>query len=443
MLRIIDDRKAAADAVAKSEALYRLLAENASDVISRCGPDGVLTYVSPSAKRVLGYEPEDLIGTQAFRLINPDEGAWVTAYFTAAIQSGATGPLKPFEYQVLTKSGELIWIEASPSIVRDPVTGRLLELQDTMRDISARKAMEAELRREHAEAESAAVAKADFLANISHELRTPLTGIIGFSSLLEGVEGLPPAARTFVQRISSSSRALLGLVSDVLDFSKMDAGQVVLDPQRVDPQLLLNEAIDVVSAQAEAKSLVVRLEIEGGLPGHVRVDGQRLRQIVLNLLSNAVKFTSQGEIVVRARHAEDRGGLLTVSVRDTGVGIAEDRAEHLFERFTQADSSVSRRHGGTGLGLSICRALVELRGGTIGVRSVVGQGAEFTFEVLAPLARAAAATSPPPATAGGSAAPRILIVDDVALNRELIMSMLSRVELETFEADRDGLAWGV
>ena len=447
-LRNVDDRVRAELELAASEAQFRLLAENASDVISRCGPDGVLTYISPSVKRVLGYEPEELIGTKAFRLINPDEGAWVTEHLTAAIRAGATGPLDPFEYRAITKSGETIWIEAGPSVVRDAVTGRVLELQDCMRDITARKVMEAELRRKHAEAEAAAVAKAEFLANISHELRTPLTGIIGFSALLDSVEDLPETARTFVQRISTSSRALLGLVSDILDYAKMDAGQVILDPQSVDPEALLQEAIEVVGAQAQAKALRLRLrlEVDGRLPPRVNLDGQRLRQIVLNLLSNAIKFTGSGEIVVRAGYARRRGGVLSVSVTDTGTGIPEGRIEHLFERFTQADSSVSRRHGGTGLGLSICKALVELMGGTIWVQSVEGQGSTFAFEVLAPVVRQTAEgeETPEKAEAPLAAAPdapapagvsRVLIVDDVALNRELIKTVLSVLEIEVAEAE--------
>lgn len=444
VLRDVTDRKASDDAILASEANFRLLAENASDVIARCDRKGFLTYISPSSKRVFGYEPAEVIGTQMFKLINPDDGAWVSAWLEEAIRKGVSGPLPPREYQVRTKSGEMIWVEASPSIVRDPATGRLLELQDTLRDITARKAMEEELRRKHAEAEAAAVAKSEFLANISHELRTPLTGIIGFSSLLEGVEGLPATARTFVQRINSSSRALLGLVSDVLDFSRMDAGQMALDPRPANLEVLLREAIEVVDAQAQAKSLVVRLDVESPLPAAVNLDAKRLRQVVLNLLSNALKFTERGEIVVRARHVRKRGGLLTVSVSDTGVGIPEGRAEHLFERFTQADDTVSRRYGGTGLGLSICRAIVELMGGTIRVESIEGEGTTFTFDVLAPPARAAAAasemTARSPATAEFvSGAPRILIVDDVALNRELIKTILSAVnEMDITEA-ADGL----
>lgn len=447
-MRDVSDRTAAEQELAASEANFRLLAENASDVIARCDRKGILTYISPSSKRVFGYEPAEVIGTAMFKLINPDDGAWVSQWLGEAIRNGVTGPLPPQEYQVRKKSGELIWVEASPSIIRDPATGRLLELQDTLRDISARKAMEEELRRKHAEAEAAAIAKADFLANVSHELRTPLTGIIGFSSLLEGVDGLPPTARTFVQRISSSSRALLGLVSDVLDFSRMDAGQMVLDPRPADLEATLREAIEVVDAQAQAKSLAVRLEIEGRLPRSVMLDSKRFRQVVLNLLSNALKFTDRGEVVVRARYVRRRGGVLAVSVSDTGVGIPEGRAEHLFERFTQADDTVSRRYGGTGLGLSICRAIVELMGGTIHATSVEGQGATFSFDVLAPPARpleaAADRSKAPPATARaeaapGGGAPKVLIVDDVALNRELIKTILTSVsDMDIAEAE-DGL----
>ena len=438
-LRDVTDRRAAERELIASEAKFRLLAENTADVVARCRPDGTLTYVSPSVKQVYGYDPEEVIGTQAFRLIHPDDGEAVAERMRELIGSGASGPQARLEYRAITKAGREIWIEASPVIVRDLATGRIIELQDCARDITERRAMEDELRRKRAEAEAANVAKSDFLANMSHEIRTPLTSIIGFSGLLEDIGDLPPQAARFVNRITNSGKALLTLVNDILDYSKIDAGQVELNAEPIDPGRFATETIDLVDGQAQLKGLGVRVELEDALPAVVQIDSSRLRQVLMNLLSNAIKFTERGEVVVTVGYSDDGPGMLKVSVKDTGVGISRDRFGLLFKRFSQIDNSISRRYGGTGLGLAICKRIVELMGGQICVESQEDVGSTFFFEVQAPRVDIFCGNIIPETGNRGDAAPsgdpmRVLVVDDVPMNRELIRAMLSSLDLAILEA---------
>ena len=383
-LRDVTERHAAEEAMAASEAKYRLLAENATDMIASCDLDGRLTYVSPSARRVLGYEPEELIGANSFVFIHPDDHPEVTARMQAFIRARTPGAQARIEYRAISKTGDVVWIEANPSLVFDPATGRVIALQDFSRDITERKTLEQALARKQAEAEVAVLAKTEFLANMSHEIRTPLTGILGFSGLLESVEGLPAKAEKFVRRIVTASQALLVLVNDVLDYSRIEAGQVMLDPQPFDPARFIDEGLELVAEQAGAKGLSLTRRIDGALPSLVVADGARARQVLLNLLSNAIKFTNKGSVTVTAGYLAQDGGCLRVAVEDTGMGIAADSLDRLFQRFSQLDSSTSREYGGAGLGLAICRNLTELMGGAVGVDSHEGAGSTFWFVIPAP-----------------------------------------------------------
>jgi signal transduction histidine kinase/AmiR/NasT family two-component response regulator len=283
-------------------------------------------------------------------------------------------------------------------------------------------------------AEDAAEAKSDFLANMSHEIRTPLTGIIGFSELLNRMTDLPPAATAHVGRIAASGQALLAVVNDILDFSKLETGHVELDPQPFTVDAFFEDTLAMVATQAAAKRLAISLAFEGDIPRVLNADGPRLRQVVLNLLGNAIKFTAQGSVEVTVAH-EAATNRLCVAVCDTGCGVPAEKLGRLFQRFSQADSSVTRNHGGTGLGLSICKALVKLMGGEISVASVVGAGSSFTFWVLAPPAalqeteQVASVRLDP---AGRSS--RILVVDDLDLNRDLVRTLLEAAGYSVEEA---------
>jgi CheY-like chemotaxis protein len=259
---------------------------------------------------------------------------------------------------------------------------------------------------------------------MSHEIRTPLTGIIGFTGLLDAIPTLPDAAKAHIRRIVASGEALLAVVNDILDFSKLEAGQVELDVQPFDVRVFFEDALSMWATQAAAKKLDLRLRIDERTPAVLCADSARLGQIVGNLLSNAIKFTDQGEIGVGVSFNEPRG--LRVAVTDTGSGIAADKLDRLFQRFSQIDGSVSRRHGGTGLGLSICKSLVELMGGEIRVDSTAGQGSTFEFRVEAVPGRLRGRNlSEAQAVAASDARPaHVLVVDDLAVNRVLVRAIL-------------------
>ncbi len=239
------------------------------------------------------------------------------------------------------------------------------------------KVMEEKLR-----ADAASEAKGRFLATMSHEIRTPLNGVIGLSRLLEGM-ALPSEAMEMVQMIRSSGDALLRVINDVLDFSKVEAGRLELEVVPFRLGGLLEESIGIFRATAAEKNLQLVCHLAPGLPAWVAGDQTRLQQVILNLISNALKFTSAGEVALSAEvnGEDDASYCIAIEVRDSGIGITADQQERLFASFSQADASISRRYGGTGLGLAISKRLVELMGGSIGVESTPGEGASFQFTV--------------------------------------------------------------
>ncbi|QUD85986.1 PAS domain S-box protein [Phenylobacterium montanum] len=433
VVRDVTAQKAADDAIHRSEQRYRLLAENATDIIAQMDATGAITFITPACEAVLGYAQDEMIGQRPMEIMHPDDKPRIQAIMERLIAAGPDTEPLTLQYRVQRKDGRWIWIEGQPTVMFN-ARGKLIGSQDVVRDITDRKETEFELARAREAAEAAAVAKSDFLANMSHEIRTPLTAIIGFSGLLQDVDGLPGDAQLYVKRIVNGGQSLLTVVNDILDFSKLEAGQVELDPQPFDPAGFAEGALALVEAQAASKGLKTRLRLDPDLPAGLLADSSRLRQVLLNLLTNAIKFTDRGEVSIAAGYEADR---FSLAVSDTGSGIPEDKRDRLFERFSQADSSVSRRHGGTGLGLAICRNLVELMGGEIEVESQEGRGSTFRFWIpaaVAALPSAAPRAAPQPETDAPAAA-RILVVDDLAENRELARALLEALGHEVDEAD--------
>jgi len=372
----------------QSRRRYQLLADHVKDVIARSNVKGELFDLSPSVEGLTGFTPTELLGRSMIPDVHPDDVASFRAAYLEVIR-GARPAGQSLRYRLRHKDGRWIWVEANPSLVRDG-EGRP-EFIDVLRDVTEQVAMEGELVAARDAANAAAQAKSDFLANMSHELRTPLTAVIGFAGLLGARTDLEPGPRRFVEKIRSASQALLATINDVLDFSKLEAGQVEIHPEPVDAGRLVEGVAGVLEQQARAKNVALTVKIGAGVPGELLLDPDRVRQVLMNLVGNAVKFTEAGSISVLADYDAETGAF-GVRVTDTGAGLTEEQQQQLFKRFSQVDGSSTRRHGGTGLGLAICKGLVEAMGGRIGVESTPGEGATFWFVLPAkPLAYATAA----------------------------------------------------
>ncbi len=415
---------------AASEAKYRLLAENATDIILQYDLNGKIVFASPSVRQ-LGYEPKDVIGFQMGDFAHPDEKQRIGDARTR-ILAGESGE-KRAELRAQRADGKWLWFETNPAIIHDE-TGRIIGAVTALRDVTAQRSLKEQLHQKRAEAETSAIAKSDFLANMSHEIRTALTGMLGFAGLLEGLQDLSPTARKYADRIVTSGESLLAVVNDILDFSKLDADRVELDPHPFDPQALLAETLELFSVEAVRKGLELKTEIEGRLPSAVYADGTRVRQVLSNLLSNAIKFTETGGLTVTAHYEAKGGGQLRLAVHDTGSGIPADSLQRLFLRFSQFDGSTTRHHGGTGLGLAISKRLTEMMGGEIGVESTEGKGSTFWFTIEAAPAELPSRADAAEIQGLSGTSARILVVDDVAINRELIRSLLSPFGYDLKEA---------
>jgi signal transduction histidine kinase/CheY-like chemotaxis protein len=310
--------------------------------------------------------------------------------------------------------------------------GLALAQQDRLKRLLLRR--EQLTRAARSRALAATEAKTEFLATMSHEIRTPLNSVLGFAQLLAAREDLPPDARRQVNLIDTAGTALLTVVNDILDFSRVEAGQIDLLPQPTSAAGLMRDTVAIMAPEARAKGLTLDLEIIDRVDLLHDLDADRLRQVLINLLNNAVKFTEEGRIdarlVVEPGDVEDR---LRFEIIDTGVGIELDKQALLFQRFSQADSSMSRLHGGAGLGLAICRALVDVMGGKIGVDSVPGRGSCFWVELSAPTAEEVAVPERPKTSTPGAA--KILIVDDHPINLEIGAALLTLVGCEVDVAE--------
>uniref|UniRef100_UPI0040565BF8 ATP-binding protein n=1 Tax=Candidatus Electronema sp. TaxID=2698783 RepID=UPI0040565BF8 len=311
--------------------------------------------------------------------------------------------------------------------------GRRKALVVIGRDVTEQRRMERQLVEARKEAEAASQAKSQFLANMSHEIRTPMNAVIGMARLAIATP-LTPRQRNYLEKISSSAELLLGIINDILDFSKIEAGK--MDIERVD--FSLRETLDslrgVLGFKAAEKGLELVIETERGLPDSFRGDPLRLSQVLINLGNNAVKFTQQGRVLIRIELADLTGSkaALHFSVADTGIGMTPEQQRNLFQVFSQADSSITRRYGGTGLGLSISKRLVELMGGVIGVESVHGHGSIFSFVLPLELGKTAAPESLPEQNADAEQLRglKALLAEDNEINQEVTIALLRRRGIE-------------
>ncbi|MCR5873584.1 ATP-binding protein [Phenylobacterium sp. J426] len=371
----------------ESRRRYQLLADHVKDVIARSNVKGEIFYISPSIQALTGFAPDELLGRSMIPDVHPDDVAAFRDAYGEVIRGVRAAGL-PVRYRVRHKDGRWIWVEANPSMVRDGAGQP--EFIDVLRDVTEQVALEAELTRARDAADKAAQAQSDFLANMSHELRTPLTAVIGYAGILGARHELAPEPKRFVDKIRSASQALLATINDVLDFSKLEAGQVEIRPRPVEVAGVVEGVINVLEEQARARNLALIARAGMRTPERLMLDPDRLRQVLMNLVGNAVKFTDAGSVSVFADY-DHEAQALCVRVVDTGGGLDSAQQRQLFRRFSQVDSTPTRRHGGTGLGLAICKGLVEAMGGRIGVESAPGAGTTFWFVVPGPPAALATA----------------------------------------------------
>ncbi|KQQ47440.1 transcriptional regulator [Duganella sp. Leaf126] len=422
----ISDRRAIMQALRASEQQFRSLIRNIPGISFRSSMayDMPPVFVSDGIERLAGFPASDFVGPQRARtlgtLVLPDDRAYVEA---AISRSVAQLTAYQVEYRIRHADGSIRSMWEHGAATRDEDDAATVWIDGVILDISERRRMEEELRQAKETAEQAAAARASFLANMSHEIRTPMNAILGFTDVLLDTE-LDPAQRRHLGTVRKEGRALLRLLNEVLDTAKLDKGAVELEPVDYSLLALIDELASTFGSNARAKGLTIDVEYDPSLPVWLHGDELRMRQILGNLLDNAIKFTSAGKVTLRAGA---RHGQLQIAVQDTGIGIAPERQAAIFDPFTQADASMTRRFGGTGLGTTISRQLVTLMGGTITVTSVAGEGATFT--VLLPLEPAHTRDGAGrEAERSDYALPplRILAVDDVPQNLELLTLMLTR-----------------
>jgi PAS domain S-box-containing protein len=403
-------------ALRAGEEHYKHLVQYGSDIAFILRADGVFSFASPAVEHVLGWRPDEIEGHPALEFIHPDEAATVAARI-AAFTEDAPGSRPPRVMHFMARDGSFRWIEVTGNnMTSDPRVGGFVL---NVRDMTEWKAAQVEVAEARDRALDAARAKTAFLAMMSHEIRTPMNAIIGMTGLLLDTP-LTHEQREFAEIVRSSGDSLLNLINDILDFSKVEAGKIDLEQIDFDLRHAVEDIGDSMAEPAAAHGLELLCEVDDRLPAGLRGDPGRLRQILTNLTANAIKFTDEGEVIVRAllsRRTPD-GVLVRFEVTDTGPGIAPDVQQKLFDAFTQADSSTTRRFGGTGLGLAISRRLAELMGGEIGVTSELGNGSTFWFTV--PFAEQSAQASKPWQVAAELRATRLLIVAAGATNRAIL-----------------------
>lgn len=413
----------AREAIAQLEGLGAIV-NSSADAIIGITPHGVITSWNQGAERLYGYGADEVTGRDVQFLI-PDHLRRSEEALLADVRE--RGVARSFEAERLRKDGTTVAVSVTVSPIRAE-DGGVRGMAKIVRDVTGQRLAAAELLAAREAALEASRLKSEFLATMSHEIRTPMNGVIGLTALLLETP-LDETQRRYAEGVRGAGEVLLALINDILDLSKLEAGKVDLDIAAFDPRLLVEEVAGLLSEPARAKGLELIAYCGPEVPDRLSGDAGRIRQILLNLASNAVKFTPAGEVAIRV-HLVDRhpgGAAVRFEVHDTGIGIEPEDHRRLFESFSQADSSTTRRYGGTGLGLAISRRLTEVMGGVIGLTSAPGAGSIFWFVLPLPSAVASGGI-----WTGEEAAPspdlltglRVLVVDDNETNRLVLEAQL-------------------
>ncbi|MCF3650369.1 response regulator [Synoicihabitans lomoniglobus] len=439
-LQDINERKAAEAALRESQAAARklsLVAARTDNLVMISAPNGTIEWVNESFTRVMEYDLAEIRGrTPDTFLSGPDTHPRTLRRIRAALAKGVGVTTDLVNY---SKSGRKFHVHLEVQPVRNE-HGQLETFIAILADITTRVETETALRRAKADADNASRAKSEFLASMSHEIRTPMNGVIGMTSLLMDTR-LDPEQRDFVNTIRTSGEALLTIINDILDFSKIESGKMELEHLPFDLPTTIEEALDLFAMQASGKHLDLAYHVADDVPAWVMGDITRLRQILVNLVNNAVKFTASGSITILVRRklmplqtTDDNQVLLEFTVRDSGIGIPQERIDRLFKPFSQVDSSTTRKFGGTGLGLAICHRLTQLMGGGIHVESTLGEGSRFIFTMRTAAAHPLNAEPLPPVPKS-LVAGTVLGVEDNDVGQRRLQSFFKQWKLDYAGAD--------
>jgi len=424
-VRDITKRKQAAEDLRRSEERSREILDHLEDAYSEVDLHGKYVFVNDAYCRLFNRTREQVVGHSYKDFFERDRSGALRDAYQTVYKTGQ--PMKSFEHEF--KAGR--FNELSIWLKRDK-KGQPIGFASSIRDCTPRKLHERELAEAKQAAEAANKAKSAFLANMSHEIRTPMNGILGMTELALSTD-LTPEQNEFLGMVKSSAESLLVILNDILDYSKIEADKMVLDPAPFNLSEMVGDAMKSMAVTAHKKGLELAVDIGPEVPQELLGDAIRLRQVLLNLVGNSIKFSKSGEIEVRVnvQEIQQQQAVLVFSVRDTGIGIAPETQARLFEPFEQADSSTTRHYGGTGLGLAISKRIVHLMEGTIWVESVPGAGSTFYFTARL---QVAAARPSQPALADLQGLP-VLIIDDNATNRRILHEMAKHWGMLPDDAD--------
>ena len=431
-------RAKAEDEVRRSEQRFRTLSQHAPVGIFQTDAEGRCTYVNDRWCEITGRSFEFARGDRWQQSIHPEDRAGVVEHWRGLVAGGAR---KALRFRFERPTGEARWVFGAATLLQDG-NDQPAGFLGTVWDVTDQRSVENELLRVRDEALNSARLKSEFLANMSHEIRTPMNGVLGMLDLLLDSE-LTPEQRESAELAHRSGTSLLALLNDILDFSKIEAGKLLIETVPFDLLRLVNDLLEAFTPAAASKGLALEVFYDSRMPSAVVGDAVRIRQILTNLIGNALKFTQQGHVRISMRAGERDATRVPVAmeVEDTGIGIAADRIGHVFGKFTQGDSSTTRKFGGTGLGLAISQQLAELMGGTITARSEVGVGSCFTLSIPLQVGTATVRSERPVAAGQLQAAPvpepigdslerlglEVLVAEDNSVNQRVAARMLTKL----------------